>query len=66
MILSDDQVRALARALIDERYESQAQAARTWGLRPQTLNNALQGRIALPGVVLDKLGLERVIMYRRK
>lgn len=65
-VLSAEQVRILARALINERYESQTQAARVWKLAAQSLSDALHGRRAMPAVVLDKLGLERVVMYQAK
>lgn len=63
MILTADQVRARVRAVIAERYESQAQAARNWGVRPQDLNDALNGRGPVPNAVLDRLGIKRVILY---
>lgn len=64
-LLTADQVRAMVRTLIAERYESQAQAARNWNLAPQILNAVLQGRRPIPGVLLDKFGIQPVTMYRR-
>jgi hypothetical protein len=62
---SADQARDLLRTLINERYESQAQAARTWRMLPQVLNDMLQGRRALSDFVLAKLGLRPVVMYEK-
>lgn len=65
-LLTADEVRLLARQVIEERYENQAQAARTWGLAPTNLNDALQGKRPIPRIVLEKLGLEPVTMYRQR
>lgn len=62
-LLSADEVRALVRQMIADRYESQKQAAQTWGIAPQVLNDALQGRRAMPATVLARLGLRPVVMY---
>jgi plasmid maintenance system antidote protein VapI len=64
MILTADEARAQLRVMIDERYTSQAEAARVWGIPKQNLNDILQGRRSIPDMLLDKLGLERVVMYR--
>ena len=63
--LTVDDVRMLLRQLIEERYESQAQAARIWKMRKQNLNDILQGRRPIPDVLIAKLGLEPVTMYRK-
>lgn len=66
MMLTADQVRDRLRSLIAERYESQAQAARMWGIPKGNLNDILGGRRPLPDVLLTKLGLQRVEMYEWK
>lgn len=63
MIFTAEQVRARIREIIAERYESQTQAAHVWGIPLQTLNDALQGRRAVPNVLLARFGFKRVIMY---
>jgi hypothetical protein len=65
LLLSPDDVRELVRAVIAERFDTQRQAAHTWGVLPQILNDALQGRRPMPNVVLDRLGIRRVIMYQK-
>ena len=64
-LLTADDVRKMLRQLIEERYESQVQAARVWRMPAQNLNDMLQGRRALPDTLVAKLGLESVIMYRK-
>jgi plasmid maintenance system antidote protein VapI len=64
-LLTADEVRRMLRQLIEERYESQKQAARVWHMPSQNLNDMLQGRRALPDTLVAKLGLEAVTMYRK-
>jgi hypothetical protein len=63
MLLTADDARRMLRQLIEDRYESQAQAARQWQIPKQNLNDILQGRRPIPPLLLEKLGLEPVTMY---
>jgi plasmid maintenance system antidote protein VapI len=62
-VYTPEQVCAQLRALIEERYASQSQAARAWKMTPQALNDIVHGRRQVPPELLAKLGLARVIRY---
>jgi hypothetical protein len=61
-----DHVRALLRDHIKHRYESQAEAGRVWSVSTAFVNMVLNGKKLPTKPMLEELGLERVITYRRK
>lgn len=64
--LSVDQVRDLLRGYIKHCHGSQAEAAHVWDVTPVYVNAVVNGHKPPNATMLADLGLERVIVYRRK
>lgn len=64
MALSQDQALALIRKQIGD--GSQLDFARKHGLSPSFVSDVLTGRRDPSKAILDAVGLERVVTYRRK
>jgi hypothetical protein len=64
--LTADDVRKLLRAHIRDRYITQSAAAEAWGVSKTVVSDVLARHRSPSGVMLDDLGLERVILYRAK
>lgn len=60
--MTEDDVRALLRS----KAPRQADFAKVAGISPQYVNDVLAGRRDPGKAILDALGIEKVVTYRRK